>query len=579
MVAPGGWDPEGGEGSDLAPVSGAGLRRGLAVTDTAAVGALAAAGRGFVRYGGGYAAAAGIGAGLCAAAGIPLYLDLTTVGVCLAHGASRAAEGFSWHRAGGRAAERRRRQWQGEADVMHVRRYLSPSAASKKMARLAPSLPANRAFIPVGVTVHRPAQKVAVSRAETILVTGPPQTIKTALMSNWVLEAPGAVLATSSRADQYRYTAAAREAMGEVLVLDADGHGPGTNFAWDMVSGCADPDIAIRRAGALMGASPRDPGGKDRWHEDRGARLLRLALHAAALAREGMEAVRFWCQNPEVPEFAKALGNSPVAAGWLDSLSALCSAEGEFLNSAITSAEAALGWMDSPALSAVACPEPGEGLDIAAFLRAGRPGTVYLIGRNREYGSLTPFFSVFVTEFMEQARELAEKSGGRLAVPLTIVADEAATTAKINFKEWCAVSAGYNITVVAGLQAMSQLSEWGSADDQETILTLFTTKVIAGGNTSSVELERESFVFGEHPTWYRQGGTRMREMVRTFPPGRIRMLPEFHAVLLHRSAKPVEVVIPPVWNHPACRPLTFTDAPEPVEPDTAEPPEQEASAA
>jgi hypothetical protein len=563
-----GWDPEAGEGSDFARVGK------LTVTDTAVVGGLAAAGRGIARYGGGYAAVAGIGAGICYAAHIPVDYDLLAVGACLMHAWGRASEGFTWHMAGGRAAERKRRQYQGEATPPHVRKHLSPSAASKKMARLAPGLPASRAFIRVGTTVHQPAQKVAVSRAETVLVVGPPQTIKTAFMSTVVLEAPGAVLATSSRADQYRYTALAREAAGEVLVLDADGYGPGTNFSWDMVAGCEDPEVAIRRAGALMGVSPRDPGGKDKWHEDRGARLLRLALHAAALAGHGMEAVRFWTQNPDVPEFGKVLGASPVAAGWLDSLTALCSMEGEFLNSAITSAEAALGWMDSPSLAAVASPEPGAGLDIAAFLRAERPGTIYLIGQHREYGSLTPLFSVFVTEFMEQARHLAEKSGGRLAVPLTIVADEAATTAKIDFKQWCAVTAGYNITVVAGLQALSQLSAWGGPEDQETILTLFSTKVLGGGMTSMTELDKLSFICGEHPTWYRQGGAKVRETVRTFPPGRLRMLPQMNAVLLHRNAKPVQVALTPVWDHPACRPLVITDAPE-----TPETPEQEAPAA
>jgi len=567
------WDPAAGEGSDFAsPVK-------LTVTDTAVIGGLAAAGRVVAKFGGAYGAAVGIGAGICYAAHVPVDLDLLVAGACIAHGAQRAGEGFTWHMAGGRAAERRRRKYQGEADVMHVRKHLSPSAASRKMARLAPGLHPDRAFIPVGVTVHSPVQRVAVSRAETILVVGAPQTVKTALMSNWVLDAPGPVLATSSRADQYRYTALAREAMGEVLVLDADGFGPGTSFAWDMVSGCEDPEVAIRRAGALMGVSPRDPGGKDKFHEDRGARLLRLALHAAALAGEGMEVMRFWCQRPEVPEFAKALAGSPAAAGWLDSLSALCSMEGEILNSAITSAEAALGWMDSPSLAAVACPEPGEGLDIAAFLRAERPGTIYLIGQHREYGSLTPFFSVFVTEFMEQARILAEQSGGKLAVPLTIVADEAATTARIDFKQWCAVTAGYNITVCAGLQTLSQLSAWGGTEDQETILVLFTTKVIAGGNTSMTELERESFVFGEHDTWYRQAGGKVRERVRTFPPGRIRMLPAMHAVVLHRSAKPVEVVITPVWERPGFRPLVITSASGSSEQDITEPPGQVAPAA
>jgi len=499
------------------------------------------------RCGGGYMAAVGIGAGALALAGMPEYLDLTVAGACAMHAGQRAAEGWTWHVKGGRAAEKRRRKYQGEATPMEVRATLSPTAAVKKMARLAPALRPAQAAIRIGTTVHKPHQRVAVSRAETVLAVGVPQSFKTAWISTAILEAPGAVLATSSRGDQYGHTVAHREALGEVHVLDADGYGPGTTMTWSPVAGCADPRVAIRRAGDFMQASPRDPSGKDAWHEDRGGKLLRWALHAADLAGGDVYDVARWVGDPEDELFMKALRSEGAAAGWADKLESLLTQSEEFLASAVTSAQAALGWLDDPEMAAVACPRSG-GLDIAAFLREGT-GTVYLIGADRHHGALTPFFSAFASEFLEQARILAENSPGRrLPVPLTIAADEAATTARFDFKRWCAVTAGYNITVIAGLQALSQLSAWGGAEDQETIMTLFSTKVFAGGMTSQQELERVSYVIGEYDTWRREHGAKVRERERVFPPERIRLLPNMHVLVLHRNCKAVEVKVTPVWD-------------------------------
>lgn len=522
----------------------------------------AAAGRA-ARPAGVYAVALAVTFVLLVVAGLPHYLELVAVGGCAYRAGDRAADGLLHGSRGGRRFERRRRKYQGEAGLFDVRSSLSVRHAVREMARLAPALPAAQAYIALGETLHRPALTVAVSRAESIGIFAPPQTIKTVAMSRMVLDAPGAVLATSSRADQYRQTVAVRERLGPVLVLDADGYGPGTNFGWSPVRGCERAGDAMRRAGDFMQASPRDPSGKDSWHEDRGKRLLMLALHAAALSRRDMYAVRGWCQDPEDEDFLKALRMPMAARGWGDTLVSLLNQDGDFLNSATTSAEAALGWMDDPEMAAVACPADG-GLDVAAFLREGA-GTVYLIGAQRPYGSLTPFFTAFVTEYMEQARHLAERSpDGRLPVPMTLALDEAATTARVDLPRWLAVTAGYNITVIVGLQAISQLeANWGGPAQAEIILNLLNTKVIGGGVTSPADLERLSVICGDHRVWRREAGRRVHETARVFPPERIRMLPGRNALVVHRNAKSVQVRVSVVWEHPGFAPVTLVDPPEP----------------
>lgn len=565
MTAVSGFDPD--EADPGQGIAGGGR---LTIPGNALGSSLASLGRGIAVGGGGYAAASGIGLGACAVAGLNPLVDLLVVGACGAHAAQRLVEGVTWHQAGGKAAQRRRRRYQGEANPLEVRQTLSPAFAAKKMKRLAPDLPAAQSCIPLGRTVHQPHQAVAVSRAESIAVFGVPQSLKTALISSWILEAPGPVLATSSRGDQWRHTVAVRERAGEVLVLDADGFGPGTTFTWSPVDGCRNPAVAMRRAGDFMHASPRDAGGKDKFHEDRGAKLLRWALHAAALTGKDMYDVLDWVHSPDTEEFRKALYRTDAAPGWGSALESLLAQDETSLGSVIVSAEAALGWMEDPELAAVACPRPGQGLDVAAFLRRGN-GTVYLIGSERPYGSLTPFFSAFVTEFLEQARVLAEQQGGRLKMPLLVAADEAATTAKIDFKRWLAVTAGYNITVVAGFQAVSQIETgWGGAAEAETILEMLSTKVIAGGFTSTATLERLATICGERDSWHKEGGARVRTKERTFPPERIRQLPAFNALVIQRNAKPVQVKITPVWEHSAHQEVFIDNSPGQAAPGTTE---------
>jgi type IV secretion system protein VirD4 len=548
-----GYDPEAGM-QDVGGQPG--------IIDNALTGSMASTGRAIAANGGGYGVAVAGGLGVCAIAGLNPMLDLVVVGACGYHVTQRVYDNLTWLSNGGWLAQRRRRKYQGEANPWEVARTLSPAFAAQQMKRLAPDLPAVLSYLPLGVTVHRPRQQVAISRAESVGVFGVPQSIKTALIGSWVLDAPGPVLATSSRADQWRHTVTEREKLGDVLVLDADGFGPGTNFAWSPVTGCADPVVAQRRAGALMDASPRDPGGKDKWHEARGMDLLQFALHAADLTGESMYAVRAWCRSPEDPDFLKALQLPGAAPDWDSELMDLCSQEGDFLASATTSAAAALRWMNDPSIAMTACPAAGQGLDIGTFLASGN-GTIYLIGSEKPYGSLTPYFSAFVSEFLEQARILAERQGGRLRTPLTMAIDETATTAKIDLKRWLAVTAGYNITMITGFQAVQQIEEgWGGPAAAETILEMLSTKVIAGGFTSPATLERLSTICGTRDTWRKEGGVKVRDKEQVFPPERLRQLPKFNALVIQRTCKPVQVRIQPVWEHPAHQEVRLVDAPE-----------------
>jgi type IV secretory pathway TraG/TraD family ATPase VirD4 len=472
-------------------------------------------------------------------------------GITAASAAHRAYDAHGWHRKGGTAAARRRSRYQGTATRKDIRQALSPKAAARHAAMACPGLHPDYAPVVIGRAV-KPSRVIAGSREDSFLVIAPPRSLKTALISCWAADAPGALLATSSRTDLYAHTAIPRGAAGPVWVLNPDGDGDiPTTLAWSPLDGCRNPRTAMRRAGDLMHAAPKDSSGRDAWWDARGAELLRLMLHAAAVAGESMYEAAAWVRDPAAPEAIAALSSPLAAPGWAHELAALLAADETQLAGITASAAAALSWMSDPVMAAAACPAPGEGFGCRDF--AAGSGSVYLIGEDRPHGSLAPYFAAFAAEVFEQAKQAAAANGGRLAIPVTFALDEAATICPVPLHKWTSVAAGYNITVAAGLQALSQLTaRWGEHDGA-TIFTNMTVKVIGGGFTDHGELERLSAVCGDVDTWDEVkapdgGKTKQHRQERLYPPERLRQLARWHVLVLHRTTRPVEAVITPVWE-------------------------------
>lgn len=522
-----------------------------------------------------------------AAAMVPALLlhsvPLAVLGVLavIAVAVIRARKAWRWRGQGGQAAKRSRAKYQGTATPREIRAKLSPAAARKRAKATCPDLHPSEAHVTIGRTTGRPGRVIADTWSGSRLVYAPPQSLKTALTACWAADAPGALLAFSSRCDQYDHTYLARAARGPVRVLNADGEGGiPTDFAWSPVEGCDDRRTAMRRAGDLMAAAPHDPSGKDAHWDDLSRRMLQFLLKAASLLPGAdLLAVQGWAADPlGAGKAAEVLARHDP--GWGAALVAMVtqSLNDERYWSAISQGVSqALAWLDDDAMAAVACPRPGEGVDLRGFIEDGT-GTIYVIGADREHGSLAPYFAAFGAEAFHVARSVAEaQPGRRLARPFVIVADEAATIVPLPWDKITAVSSGYNIGVTACFQADSQITgRWGEAR-AKTIRTNFTVKVIGPGFTDPGELEALSAICGDRDTWehsdaraasHARGGTRhARE--RLYPPERIRLLPDWHALVLHRNARPVEVRVTPVWKrrgYERVTPGTLVPVPRPGRP-------------
>ena len=459
------------------------------------------------------------------------------------------------------AAARRRDQTQGEATWLEKRRKLSARAAAGRTR----GLPADQAAVVVGTSG---GQKVTVARFDGKLLLAPPRTWKTALLCDWINQAPGSLVASSSRGDLLEHTYEQRRKHGKVWILDADGYsGFATNFSWNMVSGCRNPNTAMRRAGELIGASPRDPTGRDRFHEDRGMRLIYCCMNAAAAVSGTMHHVDEWVDAAlDSDEPYRILRTNPNAyIPFATELRGLLDCENP--GGVVAAARAALGWMKDPVLAAVVNPPgsgAGEAFNPRRFLHEGT-GSLYLIGVHRERGSFAPLFAAIVSELWDSARHVAERSPGRrLPRPHTMALDEIMTTVPVDAWLWAALAAGYGVELIAAVQAMSQMyARWGE-QNARTYRECTPVTLIGGGFTDWQNLEAISKFCGPERDLDRDG----REHP-VFSPQRLHQLDPWHGLLLARGARPVEVKVTPVWDAPGYTPVVLPEAEPELDVDAA----------
>ncbi|WP_232004129.1 type IV secretory system conjugative DNA transfer family protein [Propionibacterium freudenreichii] len=138
---------------------------------------------------------------------------------------------------------------------------------------------------------------------DSILLIGPPRSGKGLhIVIPAILDAPGAVVTTSTRPDNLTATLRARQKMGPVAVFDpqhlADGVPAG--LRWSPIRGCEDPLTAMIRATGLAAATRLADGGVDGggFWEGKTRVALQALLHAAALDQRTPAELFRWTLDP-----------------------------------------------------------------------------------------------------------------------------------------------------------------------------------------------------------------------------------------------------------------------------------------
>jgi hypothetical protein len=214
---------------------------------------------------------------------------------------------------------------------------------------------------------------------ESTLRVGIPGTGKSAELACRIIDAPGAVVVTSTATDLYELTEPLRWRRGPVWVFNPGGIGGlASTLRWSPLVGCKDPHTAARRAIDLMGPTRAGTEG-ERW-DIQGRRVLGVFLHAAALGGYRMRDVQAWVANPDAGRSAilTALDKSPQAIEMRQAAEHAITVTPKTRDGVMLAIAPAVSWVTNPA-AVEAGDASGLGLfDVARFV--DEAATLYLLG-------------------------------------------------------------------------------------------------------------------------------------------------------------------------------------------------------
>ena len=396
---------------------------------------------------------------------------------------------------------------------------------------------------------------------DSMLLVGPPRSGKGRnLVVPMILDAPGAVVTTSTRPDNLTLTLDARAKDRPVAVFDPEGlaRAPGVVPAmrWSVLRGCESPQVAMRRAGVLVAGSGGSGVENGQFWRERTVTAVRCLLHAAALGERAPGDLYRWSHAPARAKEAVAIlsGSASAAPGWDSALDAIIGSDPRTRDSVWAMVANTFSALADPAVLEAVSPEGTNGFDPVGFLR--ERGSLYLLGTSAEATGTANLVAAFVEDVVHTARRLAAGSpAARLDPPLALVLDEAANYALPSLPGLMSDGGGSGITTVAVLQSLAQARlRWGR-DAAGAIWDAAIVKVVLGGSANADDLVDISRLLGERQVreetqTLTERGRTVSSSVRSRPilePADLRRLGAGHALLLLRSAPPIVMSLRP-WT-------------------------------
>lgn len=370
------------------------------------------------------------------------------------------------------------------------------------------------------------------------------------------LDAPGALLCSTTKPDLFEFTAidrARRADAGPVLVADATGtvHWP-ARARWSPVSGCHDPDVALRRADTLVEASAvgiARVSGNDKIFRERAKTVLQAYLLAAALQVGDIGDLVAWStMKPPDPlpiDILKHHGHTELA----DNLRSEIGMVAETSDAVWMSVRRVIEPFMEAKLRHLTTPRTGCGFDADQFIAEG--GSLFLIAGEHQAPHARPILTALAEHVLTTAQDAAlEQSVRRLDPPVTAVLDELYdATPMPKLPAIIADSAGRGVLIHWAAQSWAQLEDLYDTTGQRQLLDNTLTLTIFGGLKDSRTLEWASTISGQHDRYRHQHYTDGlfapgrsaigTETVPTYRPGDIRTLPQGWVVVIHRNLRPI----------------------------------------
>lgn len=392
-----------------------------------------------------------------------------------------------------------------------------------------------------------------------------------------IIEAPGAVITTSTRADNMKATALCRGARGDVHVFNLDKVGGyPTTIRWSPLEGCLDTEFAMARAQTLVASSGIGQGGQNAEWATASAGIVQAMLQAAAYADLTIEDVYRWSRSKEnaaepraILEQGRALGR--LVDKWDEDLATIERSEPKIAESkwfGVSNAFAGMASFETRKLMSWKRSDPGL-FDTRRFLESA--GTVYMMSKGANAGGSTAgtvgtVYSMFLDHVTDMARVLSQSAAGdRMDPPLTMVLDELA-----NIHPWPAVGrmmsagSGEGIQIIAVFQSAAQIAlSYGK--EAYDVMWDNSLNVMLGGAKDRKFLDDISAMTGtttrtETQKSYTSAAlfqVNTSESVREVPgikPDELRRLPFGCSLVLERSSNLILADMVPYWKgaHARC---------------------------
>jgi len=398
---------------------------------------------------------------------------------------------------------------------------------------------------------------------DSMLLLGPPRSGKGyQIVIPMILDAPGAVVTTSTRPDNLAVTLAYRGKKGPVAVFDPQGLAPAgehiPSLQWSPIRGCERPQTAMLRAAALGQGGTGGVESGAFWRQQSQI-VIRCLLHAAAIADKTPADLYRWSHAASGAKEAVAiLGSHPTATpGWGHALDAIISADQRTRDSVWAMVANAFAPLADPAVLESVSPEPGEAFTPRSFIQ--QQGTLYILGTASGASATANLVAALVEDVVDTAKRLAARSAGaRLDPPLGLILDEAANYPLPSLASLMSEGGGSGITTLAVLQSLSQARDTWGHEAAGAMWDSAIVKVILGGSANADDLSDISRLIGEvefQTTSVTRGSGSEATMststsMQTKPivtPADIRLLRFGNGLLLLRSAQPIMLKLSP-WT-------------------------------
>jgi len=398
---------------------------------------------------------------------------------------------------------------------------------------------------------------------DSMLLLGPPRSGKgQSVVIPMILDAPGAVITTSTRADNLAVTLSARTSRGPVAVFDPQrlAHCPSRlpTLRWSLVRGCESPQTAMIRAEALVSDAGRSGVDNGAFFRQQALAVTRCMLHAAALEGCSPSDVHRWSHSaPGAKEAVAILTSHPAATpGWERALDAIIACDPRTRDSIWAMVANTFAPLADPSVLAAVSPEHGREFDPVAFL--AMRGTLFLLGTASGASATATLVAALIEDVIDAARRIGAGSPGqRLDPPVALVLDEAANYPLPSLPSLMSEGGGSGVTTLAVLQSLAQARDRWGREAAGAIWDSAIVKIVLGGSANADDLADLSRLIGEKEVreWSETvhagaGGRSVSSSTRWRPilePSEIRRLPIGHGLLLLRSAKPIMMRLRP-WT-------------------------------